>query len=145
MNWKVRAERLSVSYLEVEADSSELAEGLARVEVSSPHYEWQTDKIYCQPQQHLSEDGWVSGGWYDLHGPGDVVVFNRSLGNVFTATEIILLQRRLCDIGLTVVDSWNGIDCNTVSFRCTGRRDTGPFDEHVTAFLTNRRDHVNDY
>lgn len=69
---------------------------------------------------------WVTGGWYDLHEVGDVVVCERAYGNGFTEEEVQLLQERLEEMGLTVVESWNGAGSDTVSFRCTGRQRPRP-------------------
>ena len=63
-----------------------------------------------------------SGIWYDLHGPGDVICFERSTGNVFTEADVALLKKRIESTGLKVKDSWNGAGCNGVSFRCSGRK-----------------------
>jgi hypothetical protein len=79
-----------------------------------PDVRWQLG----EPWVHCA---YYSGPWYDLHGPGDVIVLNPSYGNVFTDADVHLLQQRLEQVGLEVVDSWNGTGCDTVSFQCSGR------------------------
>lgn len=69
----------------------------------------------------LSEP-WVNTcGWYDLHGPENIIVIERAIGNAFTVEDILLLRRRLKQIDLKVEEHWNGAGCGTVSFRCSGR------------------------
>lgn len=70
------------------------------------------------------EGPFVRGGWYDLHGPGDVIVFSPKSGHRFTQRGIDLLAERLVGVGLTIVARWNGAGCDTVSFRCAGRTGT---------------------
>lgn len=79
----------------------------------------------------------IGGGpWYDLHGPGDVIVLSRAHGNAFTQAQVDLLGERLAAMGLAVVASWNGAGTNQVSFRCRGRDGEGPMsEEHVKALL----------
>lgn len=80
------------------------------------------------------------GPWYDLHGPGDVMVFERSTGNSFTADDVALLKRRIESLGLGVPDSWNGAGCNQVSYRCTGRKGTKQMTKKQTAMLLAPRE-----
>jgi hypothetical protein len=88
----------------------------------------------CHPIMQLGEP-WVSGGWYDLHGPGDVVVMNRAYGNLFTLNEINLIIWRLEKLGLQVVDSWNITNSSQASFRCKGRKGTKQFTKKQLRFL----------
>jgi len=91
----------------------------------------------------LSQEGepWASGGWYDLHGPGDVIVIERAHGHCFTARDIELLTRRLTALGLRVLEHWNGEGTRTVTFRCSGRQDNGPMSApHAAALLAPRPD-----
>lgn len=82
---------------------------------------------------------WVDVYWYDLHGPGDIVVGKRSIGNEFTAEDVELLDRRLRSLGLTVLDNWNGEGCDTVSFRCGGRKGREAFTAEQQAVLNAPR------
>lgn len=76
---------------------------------------------------------WATAQWYDLHGQGDVIVAKRAFGNVFTERDIALLKTRLEEIGLSVLDHWNGAGCGTVSFRCAGRFSDGAHSEEWAA------------
>jgi hypothetical protein len=93
---------------------------------------------------------WVKpfGGhaWYDLHGPGDVICLERSTGNAFTQADIDLLKERIESCGLSVVDSWNGAGCGSVSFKLKGRDPVdAPFTpEQVKALLAPRPKEVAD-
>jgi hypothetical protein len=102
---------------EAHANAHELAEKLAA--------EQGPDVVgHAEIMRQLGEP-WVrafgGGIWYDMHGPGDVICFERSTGNVFTAEDVQLLRDRLEATGLKVKDSWNGAGCNQVSYRCSGR------------------------
>lgn len=82
-----------------------------------------------------------SSGWYDLHSTSDVIVVRRAYGNRFSRRDITLLRRRLKRIGLKVVDSWNGLDCDTVSFRCKGRKGRRAMSKkHLRELLAPRKE-----
>jgi hypothetical protein len=88
----------------------------------------------------LLDEPWVSTrGWYDLHGPADIIVCERAEGNKYTAEDIKLLRSRLHKIGLKVLEDWNGAGCGTVSFRCSGRKGTTDMSEAHKAILTAPR------
>lgn len=70
---------------------------------------------------------WVRGDWYDLHGPGDVMVFWTAMGNGFLATDRELLATRLRAEGFTIEDAWNGGEgSSSVSFRVSNRAPNNP-------------------
>lgn len=81
-----------------------------------------------------------TSGWYDLHRPGGTIVVDRATGNVFSKGDIELLRARLAEIGLTVVDEWNGMGCAQVSFECQGRKDNRPMGLRDRAFLVAPRE-----
>ena len=87
---------------------------------------------------------WVySQGWYDLHGPSNVIVAKRATGNRFTREDIDLLSTRLNKIGFTVVDKWNGVGCPEGSFRCSGREGAKQFTKkQLKEFLSPRPDAI---
>ena len=76
-----------------------------------------------------------SYGWYDLHGPGDVIVVERAIGNPFSQDDVDLLKNRLTAIGFPVRDSWNGAGASTVSFKVSGRKTTKPMSKKHLAIL----------
>lgn len=79
-------------------------------------------------------------GWYDLHGPGDIIVMERALGHTFTQYDVDVLRERIESIGLTVASGWNGEGCDTVSFRCQGRPNgKDPLTAEQKAILTAPR------
>lgn len=83
---------------------------------------------------------WVSGGWYDLHGPGDVMCFEPALGNKFQEGDRELLERRINDCGYEVVDRWNGTPgTDTVSFKCAKREGTERLPTHHLHHITAPR------
>lgn len=87
----------------------------------------------------LGEPWAYSEGWYDLHGPADVVVVERAPGNAFTEADVKLLSERLKAIGFPVVESWNGAGCGTVSFRCKDRKKPVQFSANqITKLLAPR-------
>lgn len=79
-------------------------------------------------------------GWYDLHGPGKVIVVDRADGNAYTKEDIVILRQRLESIGLTVQDSWNGAGCGQVSFECTGRNGVDQLTTEQLAILLAPRE-----
>lgn len=82
---------------------------------------------------------WVYGGWYDLHGPDEIVVFTPAPGNFWRKGDVPLLRRRLERIGLKIVDSWNGnLNGTSVSFRCKGRKGTKPMTKAQMAVIQAR-------
>lgn len=89
----------------------------------------------------LLEGPWISThGWYDLHGPENIIVCERAIGNRYTADDIKLLRRRLKQIGLKVLEHWNGEGCGTVSFRCEGRKGSRKMSaEHIAVLIAPRR------
>jgi hypothetical protein len=138
MKWRLRIEERRTMEILVDAPTSEEAHRIGAEREDFDLYDHPL-KRYVYVEQHLGEDGWVSGGWYDLHEPGNVVVFNRSIGNAFTNAEVTLLMWRLTDLGLHVVDTWNGEGCNNVSFMCEGRVGTDQFsDEELKLLLAGR-------
>mgnify|MGYP001573839551 CR=1 FL=1 len=88
-------------------------------------------------QEPVQIDGpWVSSvGWYDLHGPEDLIVVERSVGNRFTQLEVDILKERLKAMKLQLADWWNGVDCSSISFRCRGRKSNRPMSKKQLAIL----------
>lgn len=76
---------------------------------------------------------WVR--WCDLHGPSDVIVAEPKLGYVFDALDVEVLCARLELLGLTIVETWNGAGCATVSVKCTGRRSPAKLTDAERALL----------
>ncbi len=70
--------------------------------------------------------------WYDLHGPGDVILVEGV--RPLTAQDLIPIEKRLHTLGLTVVDSWNTLCC-TPSLRVTGRKGGAAFTKEEELFL----------
>ena len=87
-------------------------------------------------ERQLGEPWVYTSGWYDLHGPGPVVVFQRAVGNAFTEREVEVLGERLNTLGLNVEDHWNGVGCGQVSFRCGGRNGDDDMTDEQIAELT---------
>lgn len=124
--WRLR---LTVSYVqEVVVNADGYVDARDEAEKLRPTLDPDQCTYRADPLERLGEP-WVNGRWYDLHGPGDVVVCERSFGNVFTEQEVDLLWNRLTSLGLEVTDRWNGIGTGSVSFRCKGRLGTEPFTE----------------
>lgn len=97
--------------------------------------------IGVDPLQRLGEPWAESHGWYDLHGPDDIVVVERSYGHRFDEQDIEILSERLTAIGLKVRDHWNGVGCSQVSFRCSSRRGTRRMSKkHLKVLLAPRPD-----
>lgn len=111
----------------VEADSWTDADTAATNKVEDGHSSATRVDYDTRNHVQLGEPWAHSCGWYDLHGPGDVVVVDRSHGNFFTGNDIAILRARLADIGLPAVEHWNGEGCGTVSFRCRGRTSDAAF------------------
>jgi len=101
---------------EVEAADMDAADHQVRDRLQAEHPGCVVDTQIRQ----LSEP-WVSGGWYDLHGPADVLVFEASIGNHFQEGDLKLMCSRVEAEGFTVVDSWNGDGASTMSIRAEGR------------------------
>jgi len=100
------------------------------------------------PVMQLGEPWLRTAEWYDLHEPGDVVVFETAFGRGFSRLDLVVLQDRLESLGLRVLDRWNGgresatgrwLGVQTVSFRCDGRVGTDPFTPEQQAVLTAPR------
>jgi len=91
--------------------------------------------IHADDFVQLGEPWAYSDGWYDLHGPDDIIVVERSTGNLFTGQDIDLLGKRLTDLRLKVIDRWNGAGCSTASFHCSGRKGTAKMSGKDLAFL----------
>lgn len=72
--------------------------------------------------------------WYDLHGPGDVVLAEAVTGAVLSKSEADAIAKRLESLGLRVVDRWN-VGCEQTSFRCRGRKRKG-----TATFTAKQRD-----
>ncbi len=85
------------------------------------------------------DEPWVNVCWYDLHGPGDVLLLRRAYGNTFDQRDIDLLRERLVAVGLTYEEDWNGAGCSSVSFRMSGRRGADPLTPEQVAFITAPR------
>lgn len=116
--FQVRVQFDRVLNLEVEAESSDDAFERALRENRPRADEREHPAIDVVKQ--LGEP-WVYGRWYDLHYIGDVIVFTRSLGNVFTKKEVDLLVKRLRDVGFEPKNHWNGERCDELSVRCAKR------------------------
>jgi hypothetical protein len=124
--WRLR---LTVSYVqEVVVDAYGYVDAIDEAEQLRPTLDPDRCTYRAEPLERLGEP-WAVVGWYDLHGPGDVVLCSRSFGNVFTEQEVELLQNRLTSLGLEVTERWNGTGFGSVSFRCKGRLGTEPFTE----------------
>lgn len=133
--WQARVRQITTYVLEVEADSygdaQDAADGAAQHD--PPQGSEVTFEVDVRRQ--LGEPWLPRICWYDLHGPGDVVVAERAFGNLFTKEECELLKTRLTQLGLEVVEWWNGVNCNSVSFRCTGRAGAAVFTPDELAML----------
>ena len=77
--------------------------------------------------------------WYDLHGPGDVIVAEPATGHLFTENDITIIKQRLSALNLTVEDHWNGAGSRTASFKCSGRIGEEGFADEQLAFLNADR------
>lgn len=123
MKWRVDIKRTLRTTVEVEAPDYSAARQAAYKLACRPEADWPAGFVaegQSDVRQQLGEP-WCSSwkhGWYDLHGPGDVVVVEAALGNRFTQADIDLLRARVEATGCTVIDSWNGAGCDTVSFQC---------------------------
>lgn len=126
--WLVSVKRVVSYYVEVEANGSGAAEQVAmELDVDSSQQRGASKRTTSAEARRRLGEPWVKMSWYDLHEPGDVVVGQRSFGNRFSVDDLRVLRERLETLGLKVVDSWNGLGCDTVSFRCAGRKGTKPF------------------
>lgn len=132
--WIVGVRETRVRDVEVEASNYDAAV-LAGEEAGAGA----SGHVTATPIRQLGEP-WVTGGWYDLHGPSDVAVFNPSHGNLFTEADVAGLRGRLEKLGLAIVDSWNGAGRSTVSFKCGGRRGGDKFTKAQLATLLAPRD-----
>ena len=133
MKWIIAVRQQRHYKIEVEADSYEAALNAGYIAAQEPN---STEfKYLADPIQQLGEPWLKFGEWYDLHGPGDVIVCERAIGNAFTKSDIDIIRSRLESLGLKVVDAWNGDGCSTSSFRCTGRVGTKQFTDEQLKIL----------
>lgn len=128
------------------------------VEVESPDvYSAQLDAIHLVGRKSLDEaplssqvdfgtmrqlgEPWLHEcGWCDLHGPGDVFICRRSIGNRFTREDVELLKLRIAQVlRVVVVDDWNGAGCESVSVRCRGRSGVSQITKEQSAAISAPR------
>lgn len=130
--WKVEVRFVGHQTVEVEAGSYDEAcrAALRESDVSKADLTAYPENLVQQGEPWLR-----FGEWYDLHRPAPVMVFERAHGHTFEETDVTILRDRLGKIGLMVVDEWNGEGCNTVSFRCNGRRSDEQINEEERAAL----------
>lgn len=134
--WLVEVKKVTRYEIEVDADGYFEAMKAAR-ETSSP--ESAKHHISTDPIRQLGEPWARSQGWYDLHEKDDIVVVETAFGNSFTEADVDLLHKRLVAMGFPPVDSWNGTGCQTVSFRCSGRKGGADFTPEQQAALVAPR------
>lgn len=132
----VRYSLHSVGRLEVEVEVNnldnlyeEIDRAISRSIVIPPGLELRVGHI-----RQISEP-WVTGDWFDLHGPGDVLCCHASIGNAFQPGDRALLESRLTELGLRVVDRWNGEPADTVSYRISNRDGTKMLTDEQKAHL----------
>jgi hypothetical protein len=81
-----------------------------------------------------TSEPWVSGDWYDLAKPRQVLVLRASFGNTFVDGDLALLEQRINAAGLQVTDRWNGTQgCDSASFLCSQR--PGPLTEEQRSII----------
>lgn len=110
---------------------------------------WREAKVTAQMDgPYFYPQGWNSKSekadpWYDLHGPSDLIVIHTKLGQIWLPDTVGLMIERLKQIGLTVVDKWNGWDeerkvgSNSCTFKVVGRKDSSgePMSDEDQAIL----------
>src|ERR1700681_4549724 len=103
--WVTKTERYPVTvHAETYLDAREAAQGIVPGDGDgAAEVTFRADNFV-----QTSEPWAYSNGWYDLHGPGNVIVVERAPGNLFTADDIHLLGLRIKAMDLVVVGCWNG-------------------------------------
>ena len=136
--FKVALKRVEIYHVEVSAEGYSEAIEAAAKKATLTHCE-PVETFFSPYEVQQTGEPWVHVSWYDLHGPGDVVVGTRAIGNRFTAAEVDLIHTRLQSLGLKIEDSWNGSGTDTVSFRCSGRVGTNQFTKEQKNILNAPR------
>lgn len=99
-----------------------------------------TEHVSHEAQLQISGPWLAYVNWYDLHGTGNVIVGEPKLGHSFDELDIELLCARLELLGLTILETWNGAGCTTVTVRCAGRRSPAKLtDAEIELLMAPRR------
>ena len=126
IRYLIKVVHRKVTTVEVEAEDPIAAAQKARLFKATDGHVLDSYEVDAEIIRVIGEPWASTWGWYDLHGPGDVIVITRAYGNLFTGRDIALLKRRIGRLGLRVCEYWNGEGRSTVSFRATGRKGKKP-------------------
>lgn len=135
MKWEITVRQQRDITVEVDAENYFAADRMARDAVRTGEFSTPFTYAIGRDVKQLGEPWVRCAGYHDVQERKDLVAVDRSIGHAFTQDEIDELRRRLGVIGLKMIGFWNGVNCDTVTFNVSGRKNRADMTPQQLAVL----------